>query len=99
MVQVLVNYACGSKENRDAFYKALKENDISAISEAEEGCISYQYYFPCEDDTRVFLLEQWRSIEDQQFHKTLPHFALIGQLKDKYQIESSFAFSQLSEME
>lgn len=95
MVQVLVNYACGTKENRDAFYAALAENKISQISEAEEGCLCYKYYFPCEEDTKVFLLEQWRSIEDQQFHKTLPHFALIGELKAKYNVESTFAFSNV----
>ena len=99
MLQVLVTYDCGNKENRDAFYAALKENDISAISEAEEGCICYRYYYPCEDDSKVFLVEQWETVAAQQAHKLLPHFALIGQLKEKYQIASTFAFTEVTAVE
>ncbi len=98
MIQILVTYNCGTKENRDAFYSELAANKVSELSEAEEGCFCYQYYFPCEDDTKVFLVEQWETIEHQHAHMELPHFDLVGQLKEKYGAKVRARFLECKEI-
>ncbi len=98
MIQILVTYACGTKENRDAFYQELAANKVSELSEAEEGCLCYQYYFQCSDDTKLFLVEQWEKLEHQHAHRELPHFALVGQLKEKYGAKTTVSFMECKEL-
>ena len=90
MYQILVTYHFDSKEDRDAFYRELAENRIARICQEEKGCIRYDYFFPCEKDRELFLLEMWETKEDQKVHSRQPHFALIGGLKKKYNATIEF---------
>lgn len=89
MIKILVTYDCSTKENRDAFYLALKELDMSNLCEKEEGCLGYKYYFPAEDDTKLLLTEIWESEDNLTLHKQQPHFIKMLALKEKMNIETS----------
>ncbi len=84
MYQIFVTYSFDTKENRDGFYAGLEENRIAEICSGEKGCIRYEYFYPCKDETGLFLVELWETREDQQVHTRQPHFAKIGELKEKY---------------
>ena len=88
MYQIFVTYTFDSKEKRDGFYADLDKNQIAETCSREKGCIRYEYFYPCKDETRLFLVELWESGEDQQVHTKQPHFALIGELKGKYDARS-----------
>ena len=90
MYQICVSYHCNSKEDRDGFYQELAKNRIQELCEEEKGCIRYRYYYPCDNDTELFLLEQWETRENQKVHTSQPHFALIGDLKKKYHAKVEF---------
>ncbi len=84
MYQLFVTYVFDSKEKRDGFYGQLEKNDIAAVCAGEKGCITYKYFYPCGEENKLFLLEQWETKEDQRVHAKQPHFALIGGFKEEY---------------
>ena len=49
MFVLLVRYKC-KQGCRDRYYKAIKENHIDELSQAEEGCIRYEYSFSVAED-------------------------------------------------
>lgn len=50
-----VTYTFLNKEDRDAFYKAIKENHIQELSLSDEGCLKYSY--ASLNDTVLYLQE------------------------------------------
>lgn len=88
MKRIIISYACGSKENRDAFWKVLTENEIGVKSSNEKGCLCYKYYFPALDDTSLLLIEQWENDEVLESHKQQPHFLLLAKIKNEMNIET-----------
>lgn len=51
-MKIYVTYKFLTKEDRDAFYKAIKENHIQELSLSDEGCLKYSY--TPKDDTVLF---------------------------------------------
>jgi quinol monooxygenase YgiN len=51
---------------------------MSAVSEAEEGCISYQFYSSLEDDNLFLLFEQWETADALAKHLAQPHTRQFG---------------------
>lgn len=88
MTNFYVTYTFKDKEARDAFYGEVKDNGVAEASREESGCIRYEYYYHADCDNKIFLWEQWESREAQAEHKTLPHFAVLTALKDKYEVEA-----------
>ncbi len=84
MTNYYVTYKLNSKEARDGYLKEVQENGVVEKSRAEEGCIRYTYFYPVESETELFLWEQWESREAQKKHTQQPHFARLGELKEKY---------------
>lgn len=84
MTNFYVTYTLPDKESREAYYREVCEKGIVEKSRAEEGCIRYSYFYPCDSDNTLFLWEQWESREAQAKHTTQPHFAELGELKAKY---------------
>lgn len=90
MKNFYVMYDFESKEMRDGFIEEISQKKIAETTRAEDGCIRYDYFYPVETDKKIFLWEQWDSAEAQQRHTEQPHFAVIGQIKEKYKAEMRF---------
>lgn len=90
MVNFHVTYKFKNKEFRDGFIAAIRDQKIAEITKSEEGCMRYDYYYPVESDREIFLWEQWDSAEAQQAHTKQPHFAVIGEIKEKYKAACEF---------
>lgn len=88
MVFFMVTYKFDSKEQRDGFYKELESAKVHDLCIAESGCLKYDYFYPCDDDTSLFLLEAWETPEAQKLHLTQPHMNIVRALKEKYGIDS-----------
>ena len=88
MTNYYFTYRLESQAARDGYFKEVKEKGIIEKSRAEEGCIRYAYYYPADSDTDLFLWEQWESRDAQKKHTQQPHFAVLGTLKEKYNVEA-----------
>jgi len=86
MINLFVTYIFTDRKDRDSFYKEISEAGTGALSRQEEGCLKYEYYFPAEDDTRLFLWEQWDSEEALERHNNMPHFINLRSIKEKYEV-------------
>ena len=84
MVNFFVTYTMPDKASRDGFLKEIQEKDYDDISKSEDGCHKYDYFLPAENDCMLLLWEQWETLEHQKAHTKMPHFAGIGELKEKY---------------
>lgn len=88
MVNIFVNYSFKDREARDAFYAYIVENQVGEKCRAENGNIRYSYYYPVDDDSKLFLFEQWESNEAIKVHMTQPHFIELGKAKDEFGVSS-----------
>ena len=86
-MKIYVTYKFLIKEDRDAFYKAIKENQIQELSLSDEGCLKYSY--TPKDDTVLFLKEEWASQDLQLKHLTQPHMDLLKELKKQYSCQTT----------
>ena len=90
MYNILVFYKAENGEVLRKFYEEVKESGIVEKSRQEAGNLRYDYFFSAEKENEILLVEKWESPEAQQHHSTLPHFAEIGKLKEKYKRQTEF---------
>ena len=70
------------------FVEELEQSGVAPAVRAENGCISYDYYFSAKDPDVIFLFEEWESEQHQQIHLTQPHIATLKQIKENYIVHS-----------
>ena len=83
MIVLNVTYKC-KPDMREEFHEAIMTEGLDVASRSEEGNIKYDYYIPTEGNDDLLLVEKWRSAEDLDIHRTLPHFAKLGELKNEF---------------
>ena len=88
MTNFYVTYVLPDQAARDGYIKEVIEQGVISKSRAEDGCIRYEYFYPMESDTNLFLWEQWESREHQKAHCQTEHFAALGKIKEKYGAET-----------
>ena len=86
MINWFVTYSFNNKEDRDSFYAEISAAETGKLSRQEEGCAKYDYFFPAEDDTKLFLWEQWENEEAIERHSKMPHFLNLRSIKEKYEV-------------
>ena len=86
MKNFYVTYKFKNAKDRSEFLREVKP--YAQISRQEEGCVRYDYYYPAESDLELMLWEQWETAGCQEEHMRSPHFAKIGELKEKYEAET-----------
>lgn len=74
---------------RQAFYDILMQSGIAAASRAEEGNEKYDYYLSPHNDDELLLIELWASVDAVAAHSQTPHFTKLGELKQKYVIDTT----------
>lgn len=88
MYKILVFYRAENGEVLRKFYEEVKNAGIIEKSREEAGNLQYDYFFSAEKENEILLVEKWESPESQQYHSTLPHFAELGKIKEKYNIQT-----------
>lgn len=69
---------------REEFLRMVQETGFLDAVRGEDGCLSYRYYLPAEEDNTLVLLERWRDLPAQKAHLATPHMIRLGQVKDEY---------------
>lgn len=90
MYKLNVTYIAKSKADREQFFAEVKAAGIVEATRNEEGCLRYDYYFSADREQEILLVEAWKDKASQQYHDSLPHLKTLGEIKEKYQIETSF---------
>ena len=83
MFTIYVTYKGSDRAAVEGFYKEIREIGIDVLSRKEDGNVRYEYYWPAERENQLFLLEA------QQIHSQQAHFKKLGELKEKYGVETS----------
>lgn len=87
MIVLNVTYRL-SKENQPKFIAALKERNISALTQAEPGCLKYSFYAPIESDDEVVLIENWQDMESLTRHIAGENIKALGAMKVEFGLET-----------
>ena len=90
MYNLLVTYTAKDSQTLRAFYKEVSEAGIIEETHKEEGNLRYDYFFSCERDNEILIMEKWVDKEAQVYHDGLPHLVTLGKIKEKYGIETAF---------
>ena len=95
MTNFCVTYTFKDKESRDGFYGAIRENGIRALCYEEDGCVRYDYFYPAEEDNKLFLWEAWETREHQSAHCKTPHFAMLSKFKEQFGAETDIVIQDV----
>lgn len=66
---------------RDAFLSAIEALNIPALTNAEKGCLAYDYYYPIHNTDDLFLNEIWEDEDCLKAHTLTEHFFKLQELK------------------
>ena len=88
MFHLHVFYAAKDNAALRRFYDEVIAAGIIEATHEEDGNIRYEYYFSAERDNEILIVEQWKDRASQEYHDTLPHLVRLGEIKEKYAIET-----------
>ena len=88
MLNLFVLYKAENGEMLRRFYEEVKAAGIIEKSREEAGNLRYDYFFSADKENEILLVEKWESPEAQQEHSKLSHFAELGKIKEKYNIQT-----------
>ena len=83
MLLLLVKYTA-KPGGGEKFVREITDSGILDAVRAEDGCISYDYYFSAENPDTVLLVEKWASAKQQEAHLQTAHIAELMRIKEKY---------------
>ena len=83
MLLLLVKYTA-KPGGGEKFVREITASGILDAVRAEDGCISYDYYFSAESPDTVLLVEKWASAKQQEVHLQTAHMAELMRIKEKY---------------
>lgn len=83
MIVLNVIYKC-KPEMKEEFLETILAEGIDVACRAEEGNIKYDYYFPADDSDEILLVEKWKDADALAAHGRQPHYARLGDLKNKF---------------
>lgn len=72
----------------EEFVKTVLEEGIARDSETELGNKYYDFYYSAETEDEVMLLEKWDNQEVLDRHCEQPHYKRMGELKNKYILDT-----------
>ena len=84
MILMHVTYTLRPSALRENFCAALERQEILTRTRAEDGCQSYQLFYPVDRKDQVFLLEAWESAEKMAVHKRTAQCQDLQKLKAEY---------------
>lgn len=79
-------YYTGKEENARKFAEEMVASGIVENIRAEEGNISYEYFFPMDDKETVLLIDSWQDQHALDVHHVSPMMADITRLREKYDL-------------
>ena len=81
---IAVRYTFKEEGGREKAVKEMTESGVLAAIRNEDGCLTYDYYFPVEEPKTLALYEEWESAQHQKIHMTQPHMKTALEIMGKY---------------
>ncbi len=81
---IAVRYTFKEEGGREKAVKEMTESGVLAAIRNEDGCLTYDYYFPVEEPKTLALYEEWESAQHQKIHMTQPHMKTAMEIMGKY---------------
>lgn len=78
VLNVIFKCAPGTREE---LRNLVRAEGIDVASRNEEGNFKYEFFLSTEDPNDILLLEWWKDVEAWQYHRTLPHYKKLDELK------------------
>lgn len=69
---------------REKFVNEIFSGNLLETIRNEEGCISYDYYYPVQEKDSITLIEKWETQEHQKCHLQQPHMEELRKIKERY---------------
>ena len=88
MLYLHVYYTAKESDDVKGFLSEANEAGIVSKTREEKGCLQYEYFISIENDRKLLLLEKWETAEDQKAHGMQDHFRMLGEIKNKYGLET-----------
>lgn len=80
MLVLNVTFKC-APGTREELRELIREQGIDTASRNEEGNFKYDFYMSTEDPNDIFLVEHWKDVDAWMYHRTLPHYMQLEELK------------------
>lgn len=90
MIIMHVTYLLKPTAVREEFCRALEREKILDKTRAEDGCRTYQLFYPVDAENQVFLLEIWETAETMAAHKGTDQCRELQEIKKKFVENTSF---------
>ncbi|MBL1420960.1 MAG: antibiotic biosynthesis monooxygenase [Alphaproteobacteria bacterium] len=74
-------------ENREAVITACKK--LIPLSNAEDGCISYEFFEDTEQKNHFFFFERWKDMDAINIHMDMPYLKAHGKIFPDLVIEGT----------
>lgn len=85
MLTILIRYK-GTNGSARKFVNEMISSGIVEQIRKEQGNLSYEYFFPQNDDETVLLVDSWINQEALDKHHELPLMNEIKELREKYDL-------------
>lgn len=85
MLTILIRYK-GINGSARKFVNEMISSGIVEEIRKEQGNLSYEYFFPQNDDETVLLVDSWINQEALDKHHELPLMNKIKELREKYDL-------------
>ena len=79
-------YYTGENGNARKFVEEMESSGTADAIRAEEGNLSYDYFFSKDDPETVLLIDSWASQKALDAHHATPMMKTISSLREKYDI-------------
>ena len=66
---------------REELRELVRAEGIDVASRNEEGNYKYEFFLSTEDSDDILLLEWWKDVDAWQYHRTLPHYKKLDEIK------------------
>ena len=78
VLNVIFKCAPGTREE---LRELVRAEGIDAASRSEEGNFKYEFFMSTENPDDILLIEFWKDVDAWMYHRTLPHFAKLDEIK------------------
>lgn len=85
MLTILIRYKGINGSARKFVHEMISSGIVEEIRK-EQGNLSYEYFFPQNDDETVLLVDSWINQEALDKHHELPLMNKIKELREKYDL-------------
>ena len=79
-------YYTGEDGSARRYAEEMVSSSVVSDIRAEEGNLSYAYFFPIDDPETVLLIDQWKDQDSMDAHHESEMMGKIAELRKKYRL-------------